>query len=409
MHAHEEWDHPPKYCKACKEARDAEWYEKDCERCGTSVRARYDWSHPPKFCNPCKEKEAAEWTEISCADCGTAVRIRFDWDRPPHRCKSCTAKRATEWYEIKCGDCGTAMRARYDWAKPPKYCAGCKARRDAAWLDKSCEECRQPFRVRKDWVKPPRYCPDCKAKKDAEWYAVKCILCRGEVRAKREWDTPPKYCRECIDSAKPKKIACKQCGDYFEVSTKTQLKCLANKWELPRSCPQCKEDLLLIKAALGALRERYPFAIEATIEQQRSILTAGLFPQKVVVVRNRKTGEIVSRMTMENGIPFFAEERTAVAFDRGGKRLSETRDKIRGPLEQILDPGRVAETRDTRGNTTHESRARTTREIFPKPFVETARVKPSIFGNVPDGEKSTTSIKTTGIFRDKSIVTRKED
>jgi hypothetical protein len=86
------WDNPPNLCKSCKAERAAQWYEKPCERCGTTMRVHRDWDNPPKYCKPCKAKIAAEWYEKPCP-AGSRMSLANHLD---------TAARTGAWFRSDC-------------------------------------------------------------------------------------------------------------------------------------------------------------------------------------------------------------------------------------------------------------------------------------------------------------------
>ena len=62
-----------------------------------------------------------------------------------------------------------------------------------------------------------------------------------------------------------------------------------------------------VKGAIGALRDQFPFALETKIEQRGIIFT-----DKIAVVRNKRTGEVVAEVRMSEGSIFL--DRIAVAI-----------------------------------------------------------------------------------------------
>lgn len=185
----------------------------------------------------------------------------------------------------------------------------------------------------------------------------------------------------------PKDVSCSQCGKYFKISTGLQLKCREKGWELPSRCQECKHDALLIKGAVGALREQFPFALETTIEQRGIIFT-----DKVAVVRSKKTGEVVAEVKMsEEG--FFSVKRVAVAYNpKTGENISKTRDGSEG----IIFERRTADTYDAETEQrTHRTRMVEKGVIFPKHVAETS--------SDADGSKTTTRTKEKGLFFPKKV------
>ena len=86
--------------------RRSHWHEKNCQRCGATIRYNDEWSHSPNFCKDCKEKFAeekaareaarkereAKWREKPCKGCGAMIRYNVDWDNPPNYCNKCKEK-----------------------------------------------------------------------------------------------------------------------------------------------------------------------------------------------------------------------------------------------------------------------------------------------------------------------------
>lgn len=180
---------------------------------------------------------------------------------------------------------------------------------------------------------------------------------------KTDWKYEPIYCKSCKERFVEKSVSCSECGKSFDLSTSLQIKCHKKGWALPTRCHQCKHDALLIKGAIGALRDRFPFALETTIE------TRGLlFTDKVAVVRRKTTGEIVAEVKMDNE-GFIFVDRVAVATDiKTGKRLSKTYDDVDGLFFQE----RVANTRDeSTGKHTHKTRNVRKGFIFERTVAET--------------------------------------
>jgi len=93
-----DWENEPRFCKSCKAANDAKWYDKSCENCGRSIRANREWEHPPVFCKECKRGHAPK--DVECNHCGktfvipTGTQInceRNDWELPK-KCPDCKEK-----------------------------------------------------------------------------------------------------------------------------------------------------------------------------------------------------------------------------------------------------------------------------------------------------------------------------
>ena len=163
-----------------------------------------------------------------------------------------------------------------------------------------------------------------------------CESCGTTISVHRDWDNPPKYCKKCNSIYTPKNISCRKCGKSFTISTTLQIKCKERGWDLPSQCRECKQDDLLIKGAIGALRDKYPFALETTIEQRGIIFT-----DKVAIVRNKETGEIVAEVKM-NTEGFISVNRVAVATDLKTGEKTKTYEGVEG----FLSPKRIAKTYD---------------------------------------------------------------
>jgi hypothetical protein len=159
---------------------------------------------------------------------------------------------------------------------------------------------------------------------------------------------------------------------------------------------------LLIKGAIGSLRTQYPFALETTIECRGLLKT-----DKVAVVRNKKTQEVVAEVRMDEKGLFFTE-RVATTYVQDMSRpkplfrgrpfdvaTHETRDEQKG----ILFPERVANTYVEDPNaskplfgqkkkTLHTHETQNTEEgiLFPRRVAETRSVR----------DKNAAKVQTTG-------------
>ncbi len=220
------------------------------------------------------------------------------------------------------------------------------------WYSVSCEDCGAEIRVCEDWSHVPRFCRACKEEWAAGWREKTCAVCGELLRYRADWDREPLAHKACWSAIAPKDMLCSECGGSFRVGTRFQLQCRENGLGLPTRCFECRHDELLIKGAVGALRDHVAFPLEATIEQR-----GVLFTDKVAVVRNRRTGEVVAEVTMkERGI--LSVERIAVTADkRGGasSEIAQTRDGSRG----IFFPERTADTYRTGS----DERTHRTREV----------------------------------------------
>lgn len=144
------------------------WSTISCAECGTDFRICDEWDHPPKLCKPCREEKAAQFYERDCEDCGATMRIHREWENPPTICKECRVKRNERYYDVSCEFCNTTIRANRDWDRPPKYCKECKERFPAAEM--KCEHCGDRFTVstsfqlkcKKNEWELPRKCDDCR-------------------------------------------------------------------------------------------------------------------------------------------------------------------------------------------------------------------------------------------------------
>ena len=152
-----------------------------------------------------------------------------------------------------------------------------------------------------------KYASFAKKKEPAKWYEVRCKDCGKTIKAHRDWSRPPERCDEC------------------------------------------RHDLLLIQGAVGALRDQFPFPLETSIEQRGLIFT-----DKVAVVRNRRTREVVAEVKMDTEGLIFVNKIAVVTDKATGDRLSKTRENQRG----ILFPRRTADTYSTETGRRKDSRNR---------------------------------------------------
>jgi len=152
----------------------------------------------------------------------------------------------------------------------------------------------------------------------------------------------------------------------------------------PHRCKECKQDHLLIFGAVGALRDTFHFALETTIEQRGL-----LFTDKVAVVRNKRTGEIVAEVKMDTAGLIFVDK-IAVASDyKTGKKLSTTRDGSRG----LIFPKRTADTFQAgTGTRTHRT------EMVSKGILCPARVAETTRTDQTDEGKTVTRTAIRGLF-----------
>ena len=150
---------------------------------------------------------------------------------------------------------------------------------------------------------------------------------------------------------------------------------------MPSKCPQCKEDALLISGAITSAKDHFRFPVKAVIESRGLI-----FSDKVAVIYNKKTGEAVAEVTMEDsGIIF--ETREAVLRDKTNLTISKTREGYEG----ILSSKRVGDTYTANDHLkTHRTRTITKGIIIPKKVQESENLK--------TGRKTKTKKATKGIF-----------
>lgn len=217
------------------------WHADYATECGHEVYVHEDWDGPPRFCKECKEENDAKWYDVSCQDCGATIHAHRDWDHEPRFCQKCKAERDAKWYDKECEGCGQTIPVCRDWDTAPRFCKSCKARHDANWYSKSCEGCGTEIRVCRDWEKVPKFCKACKERNDAKWYDRDCQKCGLSFPVNRDWDPPPEYCKSCKDKYPPVYQSCAHCGETFEISTITQIRCAIKDWDLPRRCKKCRE------------------------------------------------------------------------------------------------------------------------------------------------------------------------
>ena len=89
------------------------------------------------------------------------------------------------------------------------------------------------------------------------------------------------------------------------------------------------------KDAIGALRDQFPFALTTSIEQRGLIFT-----DKVVVVKNRRTGDVVAEVTMDTD-GLISTRRVAIAKKLG---TDEVVGQTRNGSQGIIYPRRTADT-----------------------------------------------------------------
>jgi len=273
------------------------------------------------------------------------------------------------------------MRIHRAWENPPRVHKECRDAKAAQWYEKPCKHCGRAMKIHRQWESPPAYHKEC------QWTAVDCEICGKDLQIGRDWINPPRSHADCLKRFAPKNVECGQCGKFFEVSTRFQIKCHKQGWSLPQRCEECKHDALLIKGAIGALRDKFPFPLETTIEK-RGIL----FTDKVAVVRNKINDEAVAEIIMDKeGIIF--EKRIAKATDlRTRQEISRTKEGKQGLIENIINPKRVVDTYDSGSKRrTHRTQMEKKGVIWEKHFAQTTSF---------DHPKATiiTTTETKGVF-----------
>ena len=103
------------------------WRTEYATECGHEVYLLDDWE-TPKFCKECKAEYDSQFYDKDCEGCGASMRVSSRWERIPKFCKECKARFEAKQYEKPCEHCGTPMRANRDWEHPPKFCSNCKSR-----------------------------------------------------------------------------------------------------------------------------------------------------------------------------------------------------------------------------------------------------------------------------------------
>ena len=150
-----------------------------------------------------------------------------------------------------------------------------------------------------------------------------------------------------------------------------------------------------VKGAIGALRDQFPFALETKIEQRGIIFT-----DKIAVVRNKRTGEVVAEVRMSEGSIFL--DRIAVAIVlKTGQRLSRTKEGQEG----LLFSKRTADTFDAKNEKhTHRTKMEERGIFLPAHVAETKRL------NGGNEKRFITRIHDKGlIFRNIVADTDKDD
>jgi hypothetical protein len=248
---------------------------------------------------------------------------------------------------------------------------------------KNCKNCSTIIKYHTDWNKIPDLCKPCIIKEKDKWKKKPCKCCTRSIDYQTDWKFEPIYCKSCKERFAKKSVSCSQCGSNFDLTTSLQIKCHKNGWSLPKKCHQCKHDALLIKGAIGALRDKFPFALEATIKKRGFIFT-----DKVAIVKNKKTGETVAEVKMDTE-GFIFLKRVAVAKNiKTGKKISSTYNGVDGFFFQE----RVANTYDQNtGKRTHKTKNVKKGFIFQKTVAETESIKNS-------GKKTITRTKKRGFI-----------
>lgn len=296
------------------------------------------------------------WLTTTCEECGEYMWYLPEWDVVPRFCKGC------RYYEEYCEICGRPMKIGRAWEHPPRVHKECREAKAVEWERHTCLACGEMFSVHRSWNRKSAYCKNC------EWYDVTCLLCDQPIRVSRNWEHTPHLHKECRDEVRPRDVQCAQCEAIFTLSTGVQIKCRKNGWKLPSRCWQCKEDAALIQGAIGALRDQFPFPLETAIEK-RGVLVK----DKVAVVRNRRTGQVVAEVTVgSQGI--LVKKRVATVTNMKTKeRVSKTEHGSHG----IIFPQPTVDTYDAkRRQMTHRSKVVQRGIIRPTKVMETQSVVP---------------------------------
>jgi hypothetical protein len=135
VHLLDDWE-IPRFCKECKAEYDSQFYDKDCEECGASMRVSSRWERIPRFCKSCKERFEAKQYEKPCERCGTPIRANRDWEHPPKYCSECKSRFAAKC--ATCDHCGDSFTI--------KTGLQIKCHENGWELPRKCERCRELFR-----------------------------------------------------------------------------------------------------------------------------------------------------------------------------------------------------------------------------------------------------------------------
>ena len=171
----------------------------------------------------------SKWSTVSCRHCRDDIQVHEDWDRVPEYHKECA------WYASTCDICGSSMKIHRGWDNPPTAHKECKAKQAAKWHTRSCNHCRREIKYHEDWDNVPEYHKEC------AWTTKPCDSCHSDIRIHRGWQTPPRFCDSCKLRYAPKNASCVHCGNSFDISTGTQVKCKEQGWDIPKRCEACRE------------------------------------------------------------------------------------------------------------------------------------------------------------------------
>ena len=163
-------------CRACNGTGiNYRLYLSSCERCHTDLIYSVDAEHPPRYCKSCREEmkreKEAQWRETRCSSCYTTIKYNVNWDRIPDLCPACREKKKREreaaqakWRTKSCKNCGGEIKYNVDWARVPDLCKSCLEKEKAKWREKSCQKCGATFKYNVDWTNIPSLCKDCREK-----------------------------------------------------------------------------------------------------------------------------------------------------------------------------------------------------------------------------------------------------
>jgi len=252
-----------------------------------------------------------------------------------------------KWRTESATECGHEVSVHEDWDNVPKFCPSCKEERNAKWYEGHATECGHTIRICRDWDNVPRYCPNCKSERDAQWYEGHATECHHPIKIHRDWDKAPALCKDCKELYPPIEAYCCDCLSGFTIKSKLHRACQVNGYQFPIRCPDCRENYKLYIGALGALKERFPYALQMDIERD-SLL--GFMMDTLAVVRGRRDGNVVAEIAVVNGLGGkTAETRLVEGVGILGGRKKSGVVASSTSEQELLGPGYI-ETRTTGPN-----------------------------------------------------------